>query len=124
LLEPYVYRATVVSVHDGDTIKVDLDQGLDEWHRNLNVRLNGCNAIELSQPGGHQARDNLAALLPAGTAVTVRSVSWDKFGGRVDADIELADGSDLVAGLIAAQWAAAWDGTGVRPVPPWPRTVT
>lgn len=122
-LDLYVYAATVVSVHDGDTIRVDLDQGLDEWHRRLSVRFMGCNAAELGTPGGDAARDNLTALLPAGAQIRLRSVAWDKYGGRVDADVIEVDGTDLIAQLISEQWLAAWDGTGARPVPPWPRTV-
>jgi endonuclease YncB( thermonuclease family) len=122
-LSPYVYNATVVSVHDGDTIKVDLDQGLDEWHHRLNVRFMGCNAAELGTAGGDAAAVNLKALLPPGTQVVLRSVAWDKFGGRVDADVIEVDGSDLIQQLITEQWLIPWDGTGTRPVPPWPRTV-
>jgi endonuclease YncB( thermonuclease family) len=123
-LQPYVFNATVVSVHDGDTIKVDLDQGLDEWHRNLNVRFDGCNAAELGTAAGTAAAANLKALLPVGTRLTLRSVSWDKYGGRVDADVIEVDGTDLIQTLIAQQWLAAWNGAGTRPVPIWPRTVT
>ena len=116
----YIYAATVLSVHDGDTIAVDADMGMSV-HFRTNVRFLGCNAIELSQPGGIEARDNLRALLPAGTPVVLRSVLVDKYGGRVDAQINLADGTDLIATLIAAHWAALWDGSGTRPTPPWPR---
>lgn len=130
-MEPYVYNAVVESVWDGDTIHASLDLGMGIWDRGTDstktgilVRLNGCNAIELDQPGGVEARDHLASLLPSGTRVLLRSVAVDKFGGRVDADIQLADGTDLVAVLVAGQWAAAWDGTGPRPVPPWPRTLS
>jgi endonuclease YncB( thermonuclease family) len=124
----YTYYAIVRGVHDGDTVTVDLDQGLNEWRHKLSMRLYGCNARELSQPGGPEARDNLAALLPVGTQVVVhshkvdRDLSPDKYGGRYDAEITLPDGRDLVTLLIEEEWAAAWDGTGTAPVPPWPRT--
>lgn len=116
----YVYAATVLSVHDGDTITLDVDLGFSV-HVRTSVRLLGCNARELSDVGGKEARDNLRALLPAGTPVTARSVLVDKWGGRYDAAITLADGTDLVQSLIASHWLAAWDGTGTRPLPPWPR---
>jgi endonuclease YncB( thermonuclease family) len=126
----YEYSAIIRNVHDGDSITVDLDQGLGTWKHGLALRLYGCNAQELGQPGGGEARDNLAALLPVGTRVTVRSykadrdLSQDKYGGRYDAAVTLPDGRDLVALLIAQQWVAAWDGKGSRPVPPWPRTIS
>lgn len=117
----YIYAATVIAVHDGDTITADIDLGFSV-HTIQHLRLLGCNARELSQPGGPDAAANLAGLL-FGKQVTVRSVKPDKFGGRYDAAITLPDGTDLVTQLIADQWAAPWDGTGAKPVPPWPRTV-
>lgn len=119
----YTYAATVLSVHDGDTLALDVDLGF-HVHTHTSVRLLGCNARELAQPGGTAARDHLRALLPIGTAVTIRSVLDDKYGGRVDAAVTLIDGTDLVTALTADQWVAAWDGTSTRPLPPWPRTVT
>jgi endonuclease YncB( thermonuclease family) len=101
------------------------------WLRGQAFRLLGCNARELAEPGGVEARDHLAGLVldvgvPVGLGrrgVVLTSVKRDKYGGRYDAAVTLPDGSDLVAGLIAGQWAAPWDGRGPRPVPPWPRTV-
>lgn len=123
----YEYFAVVRGVHDGDSVTVDLDLGLDTWKHGLALRLYGCNARELKDPGGPEARDNLAALLPAGLRIVVRSyksgrdLTDDKYGGRYDGRITLPDGRDLVALLIAEQWVAGWDGKGVRPLPPWPR---
>ena len=122
----YTYAATVISFHDGDTGTLAIDLGFDVTFT-TNIRLAGCNAIELSQPGGKEARDNINALLPAGSHVVIASTKVDKYGGRYDASIAYttADGAehDLVADLIAQQWAAPWDGAGKAPVPPWPRTV-
>jgi endonuclease YncB( thermonuclease family) len=123
----YEYYAVVRSVHDGDTITCDVDLGLGTWSHGLVLRLYGCNARELTDPGGAEARDNLASLLPLGSRVVVRSyktgrdLPHDKYSGRYDASITLPDGDDLVTLLIAGQWAAAWDGKGAKPVPPWPR---
>ena len=132
-MEPYVYNAVVAdvvtattntpAVHDGDSFHVNLDLGLGIWSNGLMVRFTGANAAEIGTPGGNAARDNLRTVLPVGTRLVLHSVAWDKFGGRIDAEVFLADGTDLIAQLIAEQWLAAWDGTGTRPVPPWPRTV-
>lgn len=119
----YEYKAVIVHVHDGDTLSVTADLGF-EVLLEVDVRLLGCNARELSQPGGTEARDHLIDLLPIGTSVVIKTVKPDKFGGRYDAAITLADGSDLVLLLIAQQWVAPWNGRGTKPVPPWPRTVT
>ena len=116
----YAYRATVLSVHDGDTVRASLALGFSVAF-DADLRLLGCNAIELAAPGGAEARQHLAQLLPAGTLVYLRSLQVDKFGGRYDAQITLPDGSDLVTTLVATGWAAAWNGVGVKPVPAWPR---
>lgn len=126
----YEYNAIVRDVHDGDTITVDIDLGLHTWKHRISLRLYGCNARELKDPGGAEARDNLAALLPLGSRIVVRShqpdrdLPEDKYGGRYDATVTLLDGSDLVTRLIADQWASPWDGKGTRPVPAWPRVTS
>lgn len=116
----YRFYAAVVAIHDGDSITADIDLGFDV-HTIQHLRLLGCNARELAQPGGKEALANLAAIL-SGKTVTVRSVKPDKYA-RYDAAITLPDGTDLVSLLIADQWAAPWTGQGPKPVPPWPRTV-
>jgi len=123
LATPYVYWAIVEHVHDGDTVTLDVDLGFDT-SRMTNFRLFGCNARELRDPGGPEAREHLAQLLPVGSRVKIASVRPDKYGNRYDAAVTMPDGTDLVTQLVATQWAAAWDGTGVRPLPPWPRTVS
>jgi endonuclease YncB( thermonuclease family) len=92
------HPAKIVSVHDGDTIKVsiplarsrakDRDLGFHIYVEHgwlvlhAPIRLLGCNAIELHSPGGVEARDNLAALLPVGTTVMLMTVAVDKYGSR------------------------------------------
>lgn len=142
----YSYAATVIRVHDGDTLDASIDLGLRTRRKDAdlgfflfiekgklrlhaNIRLAACNAAELGTPGGDAAAANLQALMPVGSACTVRShkpvmpIPADKYGNRWDADITLPDGTDLVPMLVAQQWLASWDGTGIKPVPPWPRRV-
>ena len=71
----YIYRATVVDVHDGDTFTADIDLGFNIGIR-YRVRLAGCNAIELNQPGGYEARAHLLGLLPVGSVCRVSSVAF------------------------------------------------
>ena len=129
------YLAQVVNIHDGDTIDVDIvlvkaarlehDQDLGfNVHRcaagveleRQSVRFYGCNAPELSTPDGVAARDFLCTLIAVGDRVTLLSHGWDKYGGRIDGTITLADGRDLVETMIAAGHAVAWDGEGPKPV--------
>lgn len=126
---PQWFNATVISWHDGDTgsFLVTLDPTEDQTEVWV-VRLPGCNAIELGEPGGPEARDALVARLPAGTAVVLGDVGEDKFGGRLDARVFYAGAHagavrDLTTDLIADGWAAPWNGTGKKPVPVWPRPV-
>jgi micrococcal nuclease len=43
----YKYKAIVNSVHDGDTLTLDIDLGFGVWLKNQTVRLHGINAPEL-----------------------------------------------------------------------------
>lgn len=130
-LAPFTYNAVVVRVVDGDTINVVVDRGMYEYSGSTDnpipVRLLGCNAREHGTPGGDAAKANLEALLPVGTPVVLQTARPDKFAPRWDAAVMYrgADGRfhELVDDLIAQQWAAAWDGKGEKPLPPWPRTV-
>ncbi len=118
----YEYQAVVTRVVDGDTVVLSVDLGFGVWLHDQNFRLLGINAREKSEVGGEEAKRNLSALLPAGTEVSIRSVKADKYGGRYDAQILLADGRDLSSFLLKEGWAAPWTGAGTKPVPPWPRT--
>lgn len=112
----YVYRAVVVSVHDGDTLTLDVDLGFYVRVRQA-CRVLGVNAAELGTDSGRAARDFLRKLLPAGTALQVTSVHADKYGGRFDGLVLLPNGRDLADVLVEAGHAARWDGTGSKPVP-------
>lgn len=110
----YAVPAVIVSVHDGDTVYAQADLG---WDISIFVRVRvfGINAPELSTPEGKTARDYLVGKLPAGSAVTITSHGWDKFGGRTDADVNVA-GWDVGQGMVTAGMAKPWDGKGVKPV--------
>ncbi len=123
------YQALVTRVIDGDTIVCSLDLGFNVWVDSQHFRIYGCNAAERGTPAGDAAAANLRGLLPPGKSILLTSVKNDKFGGRYDAIISFSPTvgmapEDLANYLVRNQWAAAWDGTGERPVPIWPRTVT
>ena len=82
----YIYKATVVDVHDGDTFTADINLGFNISIR-YRVRLAGCNAIELADPGGPEARAHLLGLLRLGSVCLVSSVAFDKYGGGVGAAV-------------------------------------
>lgn len=114
------WRGTVVEVHDGDTLTVEIDRGFDDFSRKR-VRLRGCNARELFMSGGEEAGQYLRHLTLGGS-VLVANADWDKYGGRILGDVVLVDydGVDLAARLIRDGFAAKWDGKGPKRIPVWP----
>lgn len=75
LQDLYVYRANVVSVYDGDTVKLDIDLGLNVWIHKSSVRLYGIDAPEIKgkeRPKGIKARDRLRYLVD-GKEVIIRT---------------------------------------------------
>ncbi len=88
----YYYRAVVVSVYDGDTIRVDLDLGLSTWIKKEKLRLARIDAPEIrgeERKAGLAARDYLRDLL-LGRSVIVQTIK-DRRGkyGRYLAEIWL-----------------------------------
>lgn len=97
---PGPYEAQVLRVIDGDTVeaRVRVWLGLDLV---THVRLRGLNAPELHGPcaeAGRAARERLARLVGTGP-VTLARVGHDKYGGRIDAVLLLADGVDAAERL-------------------------
>lgn len=113
---PYVYNATVLSVHDGDTLTLNVDLGF-YLRMQMPCRVLGVNAPELSTTAGKAARDFMATLCPVGTPVLLQSVKDDKYGGRFDGAITLPDGRSVAQELIKAGVAAPWNGQGTKPLP-------
>jgi micrococcal nuclease len=74
-LTPFVYKAVVTEIYDGDTIKIDWDLGAGVVLRNQTIRMYGINAPEIkgeNKEKGLFARDNLRVLI-LGKEVTIRT---------------------------------------------------
>lgn len=104
---PGPVEVAVVRVIDGDTFRVRAQIWLDQ-EIEIDVRLRGVDAPELRAPAcplerkrALAARRFLADLL-ANQTVTLQKVTHDKFAGRIDADVTLADGRALSAVIIGA----------------------
>jgi len=95
----YTYKATIRSVYDGDSCRIDLDLGMGVWMRNQSVRLYGIDTAEIrggtaeAKALGNLAKDYLKNELPEGSTVLLRTYI-DKRGkfGRVLASIYKQEG--------------------------------
>ena len=90
-----VHAATVISVGDGDTIRVR------EAGQSITVRLACIDAPETAQrPYGLQSRSTLSALVPVGSAVTLKVQTVDRYGRTV---AELLNSSGNVNQLMVGR---------------------
>src|SRR4051794_23170422 len=81
------YNAKVISFHDADTGLFEVERPPNREFARWDVRFLGCNGIELDDPGGQEAQENLYERLPPGTPVVLGGVKHDEYGGRYDAAI-------------------------------------
>ena len=90
--------ATVISIGDGDTLRVR------EANRIVNLRLACLDAPETSQaPYGIQARQQVQALVPIGSSVELRIKTIDRYGRSV---AELSRGGRNINQALVASGAA------------------
>ena len=90
----YHYRATVLTVYDGDTCTVDIDLGLNVWIRKEKLRLHRINAPELrgkDREVGLKSRDFLRSQIE-GKEIILQTIKdkREKYG-RYLAEIWLED---------------------------------
>ena len=112
------YEWPVVGVIDGDTLKVHLP-GLPMELQPLKVRVRG---VDTPERKGKCAAEKAAAE-KAGTftrqlvenaqakerPIYFSKIDWDKYGGRIDADVAI-DGRSLADMLVGAGLARRYDG--------------
>lgn len=100
----FFYRANVVDVYDGDTIRVDIDLGFNMSLKNLRVRLSGIDTAEIKSKDealktkALQARDWLKQQC-LGKDVYLESAGLDKYGrwlGRVYTKEEVCLNDELI----------------------------
>jgi endonuclease YncB( thermonuclease family) len=105
--------AAVTRVLDGDTLEVRAEVWLG-IELTSHVRIRGIDAPELhsscaaERTMAEAARDRLTTLV--GDSVRLSRIEQDKYGGRVDADVVNAAGTDLKAAMLAAGLARPYDG--------------
>lgn len=119
----YEYTAKILSVHDGDTIRIDVDLGFEIHNTNMDVRLFGVDAPELKRTDqlGEKSRDALNAWLVAHPgpyrATTVKDHT-EKYGRYLVSALLAADEHELINDQLSAGWLKVYSGSGPKPV--WP----
>ena len=105
---------SVVNVHDGDTFDIRVQVWLGQMVE-TNVRINGIDAPEIhgkcakERSMAQSARDALADLI-AHKNVRLYNVRYEKYAGRVLADVETIDGLKISDYLIKKGLARAYHG--------------
>lgn len=107
------YPAEVNRVVDGDTIECHVDVSPTEERHGVQVRVEGINALELSDKFGKEAKAFAESLLPVGMVVTLVARRKEKYG-RFLARIIRPDGSDFSDLMLVAK---ASDGSTPLAIP-------
>jgi endonuclease YncB( thermonuclease family) len=105
----------VVKVYDGDTCTVIMP--IQDTFFKINIRVNGIDTPEISHRGsttdievsaGLKVRDKVRDMI-LDKIVIIDIIKWDKYGGRVVANIEI-EGVSLSNYLLENKLAKAYDG--------------
>jgi endonuclease YncB( thermonuclease family) len=102
----YTYKATILTIHDGDTFFAEVDLGF-HVRKDMWLRLAGVNTPEMPTPEGAAARQFVDDWLLGHPTVTViterdRKGSEKQTFGRYVAHVHNALGESLAAAIIAA----------------------
>lgn len=116
-MEPYCYRATVVRVVDGDTIRLDIDLGFDIILKNQSVRLYRvdtpeCRTRDLKEKAaGLLAKSVVKGFVDQGSKVVIKT-SLDTKGkfGRILGTIITDEGVNINEHLIDNNYAVEYYG--------------
>lgn len=108
----------VLRIYDGDTFYVEIP-ALPAELREVGIRIRGIDTPEIGgkarcgreKSRGIRAKARLTELLKG--TIEYRDLSWDKYGGRIDATV-FAAGVDVAAVLIREGFARQYDGGSRR----------
>lgn len=116
---PGPFPAEIISVYDGDTIKVRADIWLDQ-SITVSVRVNGVDTPEMKgkcefeRTQAEAAKQFVSHALENKT-ITIRNIQYDKYAGRVVADIYFDQEKNLKDLLITNGLAKPYDGGHKEP---------
>lgn len=121
----------IVSVYDGDTIKTDLSWRLPAPLNKASVRIYGIDTPEMPAKSyattgklnrakcvkeaelALKAKARVVELVGTNTKMKVSSFKWDKYGGRILANVSI-DGVDVAKTLISEGLAVEYYGSGTK----------
>jgi micrococcal nuclease len=113
---PDSYPATVISVLDGDTVKVKVQIWVG-LYQEVKVRVRGIDTPEIHSKNcpsekqlGLKAKTLVQTLLPEGSTISLSHVGPDKYHGRVVATLRTTSGEDLEQRLRKEGLAVPYDG--------------
>ena len=99
---PETITHTVISTGDGDTLKVQSQEG-----QAITVRIGCVDSPEYRQGYGPEASQRLKALLPSGKTVDLREIDIDRYG-RTVAEI-YSEGKSIGLQLVQEGYAVVYD---------------
>lgn len=109
------YEYQVTGVYDGDTFYINMP-GLPVELQKIGVRVRGIDTPEMRSKCPAEAHNAQAAkaftqraIASARGRVTLQGLKWDKYGGRVDADVYI-NGQKLSDMMITRGYARPYNG--------------
>lgn len=114
---PHIYKADVLSVYDGDSIKVSLELMPDLFF-SRSIRINGIDTPEIRGKCSKEKRlakksKDLTTVL-AGQQVILKNVFEGKFAGRLVGDVYTLNNEKIADILINHKLARSYDGKSKR----------
>lgn len=113
---PVAYTYDVTGIYDGDTFYIRMT-GLPPELSRIGVRVRGIDTAEMRGKCEFEKRTAAGAkafttrmLKLSGNRVVLRNLKWDKYGGRVDADVYLTNGQKLADNMIQMGYARPYNG--------------
>jgi endonuclease YncB( thermonuclease family) len=106
-----------LEVLDGDTVRVNVDLGLDIVASRRKIRLNRINAAEKGTEAGERAKQELVKLMSGKSCELVTMKDKTEKYGRYLGEFFLPGIGNVSDWLCQQGLATYWDGTGKRPVP-------
>lgn len=105
----------VKGVYDGDTFYSELC-ALPDPLKSVSIRIIGIDTPEIrttcasEKVKGYEAKAYLEKLLSGQSEILVKNVEWDKYGGRIDGDVFLPDGTSVAVKMIESGLARPYTG--------------